>query len=137
MRRLAVIFLSASLLASSSPALAQALQAASVPGSSLRVIDGDTVRYGRLRLRIENLDAPDIGDHARCALEAQRGRASKAYAEGLLRGRQVQIQPAGRTDRYGRELVRLSIGGRDFGQSMISAGHGRPWRGRSSDWCGS
>lgn len=102
---------------------------------ALRVIDGDTFRVGRERLRIENLDAPDIADHAKCALEAQRGARAAAYARKLVDRGPVTIRPIGRRDRYGRELVRVSIGNKDFATLMIQAGVGRPWRGRSSDWC--
>lgn len=118
-------------------ALAVTLTAAAAHAGDrpLRVIDGDTFRAGRERLRIENLDAPDIGDHAKCALEAQRGARSAAYARELVDRGPVTIWPIGRRDRYGRELVRVSIGSKDFATLMIAAGLGRPWRGRSSDWC--
>lgn len=102
---------------------------------SLRVIDGDTLRAGRERLRIENLDAPDIGSHAKCALEARRGSRSAAYAQKLISRGPISIRPIGRRDRYGRKLVRAYVGGKDFARLMIAAGHGRPWRGRSSNWC--
>lgn len=103
----------------------------------LTVIDGDTLRLGRERLRIENLDAPDIGAHARCDLERARGNAARAYAQRLVsRTIWFEIVPTGRRDRYGRLVVRVLFDGQDFGNAMIEAGHGRAWRGRSSDWCG-
>ncbi len=100
------------------------------------VIDGDTLAFGREHVRIANLDAPDIGSHARCALERQRGQAARRYARALVREAQ-DIAVVGRQgeDRYGRTLARVQLDGRDFGRLMIAAGHGRPWRGRSSDWC--
>lgn len=100
------------------------------------VIDGDTLRKGDERLRIENLDAPDMGSHAKCAKERQRGTAAKSYAIGLIRNaRTIDVVWAGRRDRYDRQLVRVMVDGRDFAGLMVSAGYGRPWRGRSSDWC--
>jgi micrococcal nuclease len=102
----------------------------------LLVIDGDTLRLGAERLRIENLDAPDIGSHARCALENRRGTAARAYAQRLVgQASRFEVLPAGRRDRYGRLVARVRLDGQDFGEAMIRAGHGRPWRGRSSDWC--
>lgn len=94
-----------------------------------RVIDGDTLVFGNEHVRIVNLDAPDIGSHARCALERERGLAARGYARAVSMG-----ERQGR-DRYGRTLARVRVDGRDFGQAMIAAGHGRPWRGRSSNWC--
>ncbi len=108
---------------------------ASAGDRPLRVIDGDTFRAGRERLRIENLDAPDIGSHAKCTLEAQRGARSAAYAQKLVARGPITIRSIGRRDRYGRELVHAYVGKRDFAELMIAAGHGRPWRGRSSNWC--
>ncbi len=104
--------------------------------SSPYVIDGDTLVFGREHIRISNLDAPDIGNHARCALERQRGKASRGFAVALVR-KAKSIEVIGRSgqDRYGRTLARVQIDSKDFGNLMINAGHGRPWRGRSSDWC--
>lgn len=100
------------------------------------VIDGDTLRKGDERLRIENLDAPDIGSHAKCPKERQRGTDAKSYAISLIRNaRAIDVIWAGRRDRYDRQLVHVMVDGRDFAGLMVSAGYGRPWRGRSSNWC--
>jgi micrococcal nuclease len=100
------------------------------------VIDGDTVVIAREHIRIANLDAPDIGKHARCALEAERGHIAKDMAIKIIRdAKTIQIYARTGRDRYGRSLARLSIDGSDFGEQMISAGQARPWRGRSSNWC--
>ena len=101
----------------------------------LRVVDGDTLARGSVRFRVVNLDAPDIGTHAHCQRERERGQASKRYAVQLVRSGVVTLSPVGRVDRFGRPLVWVSISGQDFAALMIAAGHGRPWRGRSSDWC--
>ena len=103
---------------------------------SLYVIDGDTLAFGRERVRIANLDAPDVGSHAHCALEQRRGEAARAFALSVMRrAAVVQVVDRQGRDRYGRTLARVMIDDRDFGRVMIAAGHGRPWRGRSSDWC--
>jgi endonuclease YncB( thermonuclease family) len=102
------------------------------------VIDGDTVDVRGERVRVANLDAPDVGSHARCALEERRGQAAKAYAIQLVRsGEVIGLTDRQGRDRYGRSLARITVDGADFAGLMIAAGHGRPWRGRSSDWCSS
>ena len=102
------------------------------------VIDGDTVDVRGERVRVANLDAPDVGRHARCALEEQRGQAAKAYAIELVRsGEVIGLTDRQGRDRYGRSLARITVDGADFAGLMIAAGHGRPWQGRSSDWCSS
>lgn len=115
--------------------LAVTVTGTAVASERMRVVDGDTFKRGKTYLRIENLDAPDIGSHAKCELEAQRGARASAYARALVQQGKVSIVSNGRRDRYGRDLVRAQINGRDFAALMIEAGHGRPWRGRSSNWC--
>lgn len=100
------------------------------------VIDGDTIDVRGERVRVANLDAPDVGSHAKCPLEERRGQAAKAYAIRLVRGAgEVGLADRQGQDRYGRSLARVILDGGDFAEMMIAAGHGRPWRGRSSDWC--
>jgi endonuclease YncB( thermonuclease family) len=100
------------------------------------VIDGDTVVWHGKHIRIENLDAPEIGEHSRCALELQRGQAAKRFAIRLVQtGRTFELYGFDHIDRFGRTVARLKIDGRDFGELMMAAGVARPWRGRTSDWC--
>jgi micrococcal nuclease len=100
------------------------------------VIDGDTIVSGEEHVRISNLDAPDIGSHAKCAREAARGWEARRYAVALIRGASsIEVVRREGLDRYGRTLARVLVDGRDFARLMIGAGHGRPWRGRSSNWC--
>jgi micrococcal nuclease len=107
-----------------------------VSSTSPYVVDGDTLAFGRERVRIANLDAPDVGIHARCALEQRRGEGAKSYAQGLIRNASlIEIVHRNGLDRFGRTLARVQVDGRDFAGLMIAAGYGRPWRGRSSDWC--
>lgn len=100
------------------------------------VVDGDTVEFRGERIRIENLDAPEIGERSRCALERKRGFAAKRYAIRLMKkGSRFQVYGFDHVDPFGRKVARLRIDGRDFGELMIRAGMARPWRGRTSNWC--
>ena len=117
-------------------ALVAILVIATAATRSPYVIDGDTLAFGSERVRIANLDAPDVGSHARCAQEQRFGQAARSYARALIRrARSILIVEREGQDRYGRTLARVLVDGRDFGEVMIAANHGRPWRGRSSDWC--
>jgi micrococcal nuclease len=100
------------------------------------VIDGDTIDIRGERVRIANLDAPDVGSHAKCQLEQRRGAAAKATAIRLVRSAaNIRVAERTGTDRYGRTLALVELDGQDFGDLMIRAGQGRPWRGHSSNWC--
>jgi len=122
--------------------LGLALSACAPDGPTPRAvaIDGDTLRLesGGQKVRISNLDAPEIGG-ARCDAERKRGLEAKHALQDLLDRAQridVTVDRARPTDRYGRWLARVSIDGEDIGEALIARDLARPWRGKGSDWCG-
>lgn len=107
--------------------------------SSLYIVDGDTIHYNREKIRIANIDTPEIGG-AKCDLELKRGLEAKAALKDLLDGETLEIRrgdpKTGRTiDKYGRTLALVSIRGRDVGTILIQQRHARPWVGRRIPWC--
>jgi endonuclease YncB( thermonuclease family) len=79
------------------------------------VIDGDTLAFGHERVRIANLDAPEVGRNARCRLEQRRGEAALAYARELIRGSSsVEVVDVQRIDRFGRIVASVLVDDRDF-----------------------
>jgi micrococcal nuclease len=99
------------------------------------VHDGDTIRCGNERIRIVNIDAPEMPGSPKCQDRrrsyawcdfrlAYRSRdALRAY---LARG-QVIINRQG-VDRFGRTLASISVNGRDAGDYLVSLNLARPWR---------
>ncbi|QFI66622.1 Nuclease [Sinorhizobium alkalisoli] len=84
--------------------------------------DGDSLRLGGRRVRIEGIDAPEIGQSCRrgkddwdCGAEARRRLAS------LVGATTTRCRLHGR-DRYGRELGICESGGRDIGRAMVLSG---------------
>jgi|SRR5215471_5175961 len=115
----------ASCLALASPAAADPVQ---------RIIDGDTiVLVGGERIRIENIDAPEVG-HAQCTSEREWGLRATNHLRLILARGEPALTRIGH-DRFGRTLARLTINGRDVGEEMVAArmavvfGRGRP------SWC--
>lgn len=107
--------------------------------SCVFVIDGDTVddTRGRIRYRLQNIDAPETGDNARCESERRLGERAKWDAIALVRSAHtIQARPTGEIDRYGRTLAYILIDGRDLGELLIQRGVAHPWRGRRELWCG-
>lgn len=108
---------------------ALALCAASV------VHDGDTIRCGAERVRIANIDAPELPGSPRCDLPRPRwawcdyalGARSRDALAQLVAGRRVTIARRGR-DRYGRTLALVRVEGIDAGEWLIARGLARPWR---------
>ena len=113
-----------------------ALAAALVFCTTVTVHDGDTIRCGAERIRIANIDAPELRGSPKCG--ARRGytawcdyalgqRAGDALRGLIPRGHRVMIQRTG-TDIYGRTLALVQVDGMDVGDWLISQGLARRWR---------
>lgn len=100
----------------------------------IRVTDGDTIRVGAERIRIANIDTPEMPGRARCAYEADRALAAKARLTQILSGGEITIARDG-VDRYGRTLATLRVNGRDVGEQLVAEGAAQRWRGHKAEWC--
>lgn len=89
--------------------------------AALTIVDGDTVRIGKERIRLVGIDAPEI--HAcrkgRICVPGD-GQASKRSLERILSGR-ITVSKVGR-DRYGRTLGHVYSDGRNAACAQIRAG---------------
>ncbi|MEZ5680710.1 MAG: hypothetical protein R3E14_05375 [Erythrobacter sp.] len=110
--------------------------------NSACVIDGDTVRYGRLRgdrrIRLTGFDAPEMDS----ACEAERTKAREAkralhawLARGAFEWNGGDDPPR---DKYGRELRAARRGEDLLAEHMIGLGlaEGGGWLTERIDWCG-
>lgn len=99
------------------------------------VVDGDTFRLGQRRIRIEGIDAPELAGP--CEAERRLAVASRERLRVLLSDGSFTMtaRRADARDQYGRELRRLSSGGRPLGPVMVSEGLARDYRGAKADWC--
>jgi len=99
------------------------------------VHDGDTVRTcSGERVRILNIDAPEMPGSPKCEDRRRQGWCDYALAERsrdalsvFLMSGPMQIERSG-NDKYGRTLARLTVNGRDAGAYLIAQGLARPWR---------
>lgn len=101
------------------------------------MIDGDTIQYGGFRIRLTDIDAPELRS-AKCASELNRAqRATQRLAQLLSEG-PVQILSVGSRDedRYGRKLRVIQRNGRSLGGILVTEGLARPWDGARRSWCG-
>lgn len=107
---------------------------------SVCVIDGDTVAVDNERIRIANIDAPEISG-AKCDAEKRLGLIAKDRLMQFLGNDALIIikrgDPAsGRLhDRYKRTLATLEVDGRDIGEILIAEKLARPWMGKRQPWC--
>jgi endonuclease YncB( thermonuclease family) len=101
------------------------------------VIDGDTFRLeSGERIRIANIDSPETHrGQAKCRAEIALGQAAAARARALLDHRRVTFVRVGRS--YNRTVARVTLDGRDLGETLMAMGVARPWPhyARKPDWC--
>jgi micrococcal nuclease len=114
-------------------ALVSFLAAASICAAPV-VHDGDSIRCGAERIRIANIDAPEMPGSPKCVPApkpwadcdyAKGARAREALAAFLASG-PVTIERQ-QLDRYGRTLALLTVNGKDAGEYLISLGLARRW----------
>jgi micrococcal nuclease len=105
-------------------------------GSSLAcVVDGDSFRLGKRRIRIRGIDAPER--EGACPAETELAERSAAKLTELLNAGPFTMTAVGRDERdqYGRELRVLTRGGRSIGDAMVAARLAHDYRGRKQSWC--
>jgi len=101
---------------------------------AVRIIDGDTFRYGSEKIRIADIDTPEL--RGRCAYETQLAARATRRMDQLLRQGPFELRSVGRDeDRYGRKLRVVTRGGRSLGDQLVAEGLARTWTGRREPWC--
>ena len=111
------------------------LLAAAVLCLSPTVHDGDTIRCGRERVRVANIDAPELPGSPKCQdrrvsyawCDYRAGEAARVALVRLVSRGRVMITRLG-TDPYGRTLATISVNGVDAGDHLIAQGLAKPWR---------
>lgn len=99
------------------------------------VIDGDTFWLRGEKIRVADIDTPEVSS-PRCEAELRLGRRATDRMQQLLNAGPFVLEPADRAeDRYGRKLFRVTRGGESLGHALVGEGlavwygNGRP------DWC--
>ena len=101
----------AKIVRSTLAALAVAAAGVTAAGERCSAIDGDTLRCGRERVRIEGIDAPE--------LQAPGGQQARERLQQRLKGGEIVIERRGH-DKYGRSLGRLYVSGQRITQIDVS-----------------
>lgn len=110
---------------------------ASCSAVTLFVWDGDSFilrdeRGGREKIRIENIDAPEID--GRCAAERLAAVKAKNELARLLTGGQIKMVRS-KLDRYGRQLARVVSDEGDVGERLVEQDLARRWDSWRASWC--
>lgn len=120
-------------------------QAATELGGTVYWSDGDSGRLSDgTKFRLHGIDAPETGSMkqrggAKCESERALGYDAKAVAVELTRGREVTVSQIMGRDRYGRNVVSLTMGGEDVAGLLVDAGTHQRWDydggAAKPDWC--
>jgi endonuclease YncB( thermonuclease family) len=100
------------------------------------VVDGDTFWLDGTKIRIADIDTPEISQ-PRCAAEQRLGEKAKHRLRDLLNAGPFQLAAwEGRDeDKYGRKLRIVLRDGKSLGDQLVSEGLARTWAGRREPWC--
>ncbi len=100
------------------------------------VVDGDTFWYAGEKIRILDINTPEVSQ-PECAFEAELGARATARLMVLLNDGPFELQTKGRNkDQYGRLLRGVYREGQSLGEVLVREGLAEDWKGRRSSWCG-
>lgn len=94
-------------------AISAAAAAADISGQPV-VIDGDSLRFGKVAVRLHGIDAPEI--------DQRGGRLARRHLLALVDDQTVECEARDR-DRYGRVVAECFAGGVNLGAAMVADGY--------------
>lgn len=99
------------------------------------VVDGDTIWVNGTKIRIADIDTPEVFV-PRCSAELVRGQEATFRLLELLNLGAIEVARYRRDeDTYGRKLRIIKRDGRSLGAVLINEGLARRWNGARHSWC--
>ena len=100
------------------------------------VVDGDTFWLEGVKIRIADIDTPEISQ-PQCSAEYELGMEATYRLLELLNAGPFELQQVGSRDedQYGRKLRVIIRDGHSIGDQLVSEGLARTWSGRREPWC--
>lgn len=99
------------------------------------VVDGDTFWLDGAKIRIADINTPEISS-PQCAHEAALGRRAGERLAQLLSAGPFEMSSIDRDeDQYGRKLRIVSRDGSSLGSQLVAEGLAHEWHGRREGWC--
>jgi len=100
------------------------------------VVDGDTFWFRGDKIRVADIDAPEIFS-PHCPAERQVGDLARDRLLALLNDGEFSLTAGWRDeDRYGRKLRTIWRSGKSLGEHLVEEGLARRWDSPWIDWCG-
>lgn len=107
---------------------------------NIRWVDGDSGWINGRAFRLYGVDAPE-GSPSRADCQAERARSAQAKdaARALTSAGTVEVRGSMGTDKYGRDILVLTVDGKDVAGSLVGHGHLQYWAYEAGqdkpDWC--
>lgn len=101
------------------------------------VVDGDTIWLGGTKIRIVDIDTPEVSRPS-CPREARLGALATQPMQALLNRAPFSLTgtaDGGDEDRFGRKLRVVTRDGESLGAILVRDGLARPWGGKRRGWC--
>ena len=99
------------------------------------VVDGDTFWYRGDKIRIADINTPEVSA-PECPREAALGARATARLEALLNAGPFTLESVDRDrDSYGRLLRTVTRDGTSLGAVLVREGLAEEWRGTRGGWC--
>lgn len=100
------------------------------------VVDGDTIWMAGVKIRVADIDTPEVST-PKCQAEKALGDQATVRLLQLVNAGPFEVRAwSGKDeDRYGRKLRVLVRDGRSLGDILVSEGLARTWTGRRQPWC--
>ena len=99
------------------------------------VVDGDTFWLKGDKIRIADINAPEVSE-PQCPAESQLGGQTTQRLIALLNGGGFSLQSVDRDeDQYGRKLRVVTRGGSSLGEVLVDEGLAERWKGYRGSWC--
>lgn len=99
------------------------------------VIDGDTIWYQGTKIRIADINTPELSE-PQCAREAELAEEATQRLTALLNQGAFSLEDIDRShDQYGRRLQIITRDGASLGDRLVDEGLAETWTGSRSSWC--
>ena len=99
------------------------------------VVDGDTIWFEGRKIRIADINTPEISKPG-CASEERLGQRAKMRLQALLNEGSFSLQSIDRDqDQYGRDLRIITRNGESLGEILVAEGLAERWQGYRRNWC--
>jgi endonuclease YncB( thermonuclease family) len=94
-----------------------------------RVVDGDTIWIGDIKIRLHGIDAPEMKQDCQDASGKTRkaGLEAKDFLVNLIGDQPVSCSGSGK-DRYGRLIGECDVNGLDINGELVKSGHAMAYR---------